>query len=140
MKTLASIFTLLLSITFSNAQDVENGQTITVIIENISSNTGNVLLSLHTADTFMKGPGIQNKESKIVDGKVKLTFENVVPGTYAIMGLHDKNKNRRMDFEANGMPKEAYGISNNTMSFGLPQYETAKFDIRNKNLEIKIIF
>jgi len=139
-KTLTLILALLLSVTFSNAQETENGQTITVTIENISNNNGNVLLSLHTAETFMKGPGIQNKESKIVDGKIKITFENVASGTYAIMGLHDENENRRMDFGANGIPKESYGMSNNNMSFGPPQYETAKFEVNSEDLEMKIIF
>lgn len=140
MKTLTLIFTLLLSVTLSNAQETEGGQTITVTIENITNNNGNVLLSLHTKDTFMKGPGIQNKESKIVDGKIEVTFENVAPGTYAIMGLHDENENKRMDFEDNGMPKESYGMSNNDMSFGPPQYEMAKFDVGIEDLEMKIKF
>tara|TARA_R110002049_G_scaffold71664_4_gene184482 strand:+ start:7776 stop:8168 length:393 start_codon:yes stop_codon:yes gene_type:complete len=111
------IFTLLLSVIFSNAQETENGKTITVTIEKISNHNGKVLLSLHTKDAFMKAPGIQNKESKIVDAKVEVTFEN---------------ENQRMDFEANGMPKESYGTSNNDMGFGPPQYETAKFDVRQK--------
>jgi uncharacterized protein (DUF2141 family) len=140
MKTLTLIFALLLSVTFSNAQDSKSGQTITVTIENISNNNGNVLLALHTEDTFMKGAGIQNKESKIVDGKVKIIFENVVPGTYAIMGLHDENENQRMDYETNGMPKESYGMSNNDMSFGPPQYETAKFNFDNEPIEMSIKF
>lgn len=140
MKTLTLIIALVLSVTLSNAQETEGGQTITVTIENISNNNGKVLLSLHTKDTFMKGAGIQNKESKIVDGKIKVTFKNVAPGTYAIMGVHDENENRRMDFEDNGMPKESYGTSNNDMSFGPPQYETAKFDVGTEDLKMKIKF
>jgi uncharacterized protein (DUF2141 family) len=140
MKTLSLIIALLLSSTFSYAQEEENGKSITVTIENITNNNGNVLLSLHTEDTFMKGPGIQNLESKIVDGKISITFENVKPGTYAIMALHDENENRRMDFEDNGMPKESYGTSNNNMSFGPPQYSQSKFDLKDEDLEMKIIF
>lgn len=138
--TLTLIFALLVSVTFSNAQETEKGQTITVTIDKISNNNGTVLLSLHTKNTFMKGQGIQNKESKIVDGKIEVTFENVAPGTYAIIALHDENENKRMDFEPTGMPKEAYGTSNNDMSLGPPQYETAKFDVSTENLEMKIIF
>lgn len=139
MKTLTFIFTLLLTVTICHAQESKNGQTITVSIENISNNNGRVMLSLHTKDTFMKGPGIINKESEIVDGKIQLTFENVTPGSYAIMALHDENENRRMDFEDNGMPKESYGMSNNPMSYGPPQYETAKFDITTEDISMKII-
>lgn len=140
MKTLSLLIALVLTFNFTNAQENETDKTITVTIENITSNKGQVILSLHTEDTFMKGPGIQNIESKITDGKVSITFKNVKPGTYAIMALHDENENRRMDFEDNGMPKESYGMSNNSMSFGPPQYATAKFNFENKPIEMNIIF
>ncbi|WP_345277322.1 DUF2141 domain-containing protein [Litoribaculum gwangyangense] len=140
MKTLTLIIVLLLSVSFNYAQEEKAGHSITVTIENIQNNNGNVLLSLHTEGTFMKASGIQNLESKIVDGQVSLTFENVTPGTYAIMALHDENENRKMDFQENGMPKEAYGASNNDMSFGPPQFSKAKFEMNDENLELKIIF
>lgn len=140
MKTLSTlIIALFLSINFINAQDT-TGKTITVTINNITNNKGHVLLSLHTESTFMKGAGIQNAKSEIIDGKVTATFQNVTPGTYAIMALHDENDNNAMDFEDNGMPKESYGVSNNHMSFGPPQFATAKFDVSNEDLEMKIRF
>ena len=139
MKTLTLLVVLTLSTTFGFSQSQESN-TITVTIENIKNNDGKVLLSLHNKDTFMKGPGIQNTESKIVDGKISLTFKNVEPGTYAIMALHDENENRRMDFQDNGMPKESYGMSNNPMSFGPPQYAQAKFEINDEDVEMKIVF
>lgn len=140
MKSLSLIITLLFAITFTNAQENKKGQTIAVTIEKISNNNGLVMLSLHTEDTFMKGAGIKNEQSKIVDGKITVTFKDVVPGTYAIMALHDENENKRMDFEDNGMPKESYGMSNNPMSFGPPQFSTAKFELENKDLEMNITF
>ena len=140
MKTLSLLIALVLTINFTNGQENEIEKTITVTIENITNNNGQVLLSLHTEDTFMKGPGIQSIESKITDGKISLTFENVKPGTYAIMAFHDENENKRMDFEDNGMPKESYGMSNNPMGFGPPQYATAKFNFENKPIEMNIKF
>lgn len=140
MKTLSTlIIALVLSINFSNAQDT-TGKTITVTINNITNNNGHVLLSLHTKDTFMKGPGIKNAKSKIEDGKITATFENVAPGTYAIMALHDENDNNAMDFEDSGMPKESYGMSNNPMSYGPPQFATAKFEITTEDLDMNIRF
>lgn len=140
MKTLTLIIALVISVNLSNAQETKNGKTITVTIENITNNNGNVILGLHTKNTFMKGQGIASAQSKIVDGKIAVTFENVDPGTYAIMALHDENENKRMDYQDNGMPKEAYGVSNNPMSYGPPQYATAKFDLKEDDLELKIIF
>ncbi|GAB1857200.1 hypothetical protein MHTCC0001_20360 [Flavobacteriaceae bacterium MHTCC 0001] len=141
MKTLSTlIIALFLSINLSNAQEDAKGKTITVTINNISNNNGHVLLSLHTEDTFMKGRGLQNTKSKIIDGKISVTFENVAPGTYAIIALHDENDNNAMDFDESGMPQESYGVSNNPMSFGPPQFARAKFELTTEDLEMTIRF
>lgn len=143
MKT---IYTLFIAFAFAlnvNAQTetktTSNGQNITVTINNIKNNKGSVLLGLHTEDTFMKGAGVKNLTSKIENGQVTVTFTNVEAGTYAIMVMHDENDNKRMDFE-NGMPIESYGMSNNPMSYGPPQYSDAKFEVTDKDLEFNIIF
>ncbi len=65
MKTLTLLITILLTINFSNAQENEADKTITVTIENISNNKGKVLLSLHTEDTFMKGPAFKTWKAKL---------------------------------------------------------------------------
>ncbi|WOD42496.1 DUF2141 domain-containing protein [Hwangdonia lutea] len=140
MKALSLIITLLLSVTLAQAQENPKGKTITVTIENIKNNKGNVLLALHTENTFMKGKGIKNAQSKIVDGKITVTFKNVESGTYAVMALHDENENDQMDFEDNGMPKESYGISNNPASYGPPQFASAKFELKSEDLDINIMF
>lgn len=138
MKTLLLSLALIFSVTFSNAQD--KGQIITVEVNNVTNNNGKVIFGLHTKDTFMKTESIQSAESLIEDGKVKVTFNNVQPGTYAIMVLHDENDNKRMDFELNGMPKENYGMSNNPVSFGPPQFTDAKFVVAEEDLNLLIRF
>ena len=141
MKTLTTLlFALFLTVNFTNAQSENNGNTITVTIKNITNNNGKVILSLHTKETFMRKQGIKNVKSEIVDGKVTVTFENVAPGTYAIMALHDENENNTMDFDDRGMPKESYGMSNNPMSYGPPQFTEGKFDIASNPLEMEIKF
>ncbi|WP_299334089.1 DUF2141 domain-containing protein [uncultured Psychroserpens sp.] len=137
MKTLFLTIALTLVSTLGFAQD-NKGQTITVTVENFLSNDGKAVISLHTSDTFMKGAGVQNLEGKIIDGKATFTFENVASGDYAIMVLHDKNENNRMDFEENGMPKESYGTSNNVRSFGPPVYSDSKFEVKDEDLKLTI--
>jgi len=143
MGTLSTLFiALVLSVNTTNAQAETEvaGNLITVSIENITNNSGSVVLALHTEETFMRGPGIKNAKSEIVDGKIKVTFENVTPGTYAIMALHDENNNNAMDFDDSGMPTESYGISNNPMSYGPPQFATAKFNVAYEDLAMDIRF
>ncbi len=139
MRTVALTLAFLLVNLMGNAQ-TEEGIDITVTIDNVVNNNGQVMMVLHTEDTFMKGPGIQNLNSTIVDGKVTLTFENITPGTYAIMALHDENENSRMDYQSNGMPLESYGMSGNDMSFGPPNFMDAKFEVGDEDLEFSIRF
>jgi uncharacterized protein (DUF2141 family) len=139
MKKLTLIFAVVLTSLFSFAQE-DKGITITVTIDNVKNDKGKILLSLHTSETFMKGKGIKDVETEIKDGKISVTFENVLPGDYAIMALHDENGNDKMDFRENGMPLESYGASNNVMAFGPPLYDDAKFKAENKDLELSIRF
>ena len=138
MKNLILTFTLVLTSLFSFSQEATT--TITVTIDNVTSDKGTVKLSLHTADTFMKGNGIMNAESEIKDGKITVTFENVEAGNYAIIAFHDANSNNKMDFRENGMPLESYGMSNNSMSFGPPNYGEAEFTVAEEDLELSIRF
>ena len=139
MNKLFLTFALVLISAFSLAQE-DKGVTITVTIDNVKNDKGEVVLSLHTSETFMKGKGIQDVETAIKDGKIAITFKNVLPGEYAVMALHDENNNKRMDFGDNGMPIESYGMSNNVMAFGPPQYDDAKFKVGEEDLELSIRF
>ena len=139
MKKLILTFALALT-TFIGFSQEDKGITIKVTIDNVNNDNGKVLMSLHTSETFMKGKGIKDVETEIKDGKVTITFENVLPGEYAILAMHDENDNKRMDFQDNGMPKESFGMSNNVMLMGPPQYDDAKFKVEDKDLELNIRF
>ena len=139
MKNLILTFAVALTTLFGFSQEVE-GVTITVTIDNVTSDKGKVIMSLHTSEIFMKGKGIMDAETEIKDGKDTITFENVLPGEYAVLAMHDANDNKRMDFQENGMPTESFGMSNNPMAFGPPQYDEAKFKVDGENLELNIRF
>ena len=138
MKKSILSLVVLAFLTFGFSQ--EKGISITVTVDNLTSDEGKASFSLHTADTFMKGPGLMNASSEIKDGKAVVVFSNVQPGEYAIIGMHDANENGKMDFRENGMPLENYGTSNNTMAFGPPQYDEAKFKVKDKDLELNLRF
>lgn len=146
MKTVLTTLSLFLSALFIQAQTdqltatqttTKSGITITVNVP-VSSDKGNVIMGLYTEGNFMKAGPLQGVEGEIVDGYAKATFTDVQPGVYAISLFHDKNGNKRMDFEANGMPKEMYGVSNNPMSYGPPKWSEAKFEVGSEPLEMTI--
>lgn len=132
--------TLLTSIIFFIVAFTVAGQesfTLKVTVNNVTSDKGKVLFSLNNENQFMKAAPLQASSSEIKDGVAVVTFENVPAGEYAVMVFHDKNENNKMDFQPNGMPDEAYGMSNNPMSYGPPTWNDAKFSIA-ANTEILI--
>lgn len=137
MKTLALILSLLISGIIANAQDTE-GVSISVTIENVASNDGQILAALHTSETFMKGPGVQNYMNDAKEGHVTFNFKNVKPGLYAISTMHDSNENQQMDFDNSGMPIEKYGMSTTNIFMGPPTFQDAQFEVANEDLEIII--
>ncbi len=141
MKTIMTTLVLVIISAFAKAQTPSVSQetfTLTVTVPNARSNDGEMMFSLNTEANFMKGAPIQSNSVEIKDGVATVTFKNVAKGTYAVLVLHDENNNRQMDFEANGMPKESYGTSNNPMSYGPPTWADAKFEL-NKNTDLKIV-
>ncbi len=133
LSAIAALFTL-------TAMAQTEGVSIKVVIDNVPSDEGKVLISLHKKETFMRGAGIESLASTIENGKVEFTFTNVPPGTYAIVAMHDKNGNEQMDMDDNGEPLESWGLSGNDMSFGPPEFDLAKFEVSDKDLDFNIRF
>jgi len=144
MKTILLTITLALTSFFLTAQTsaentsetISEGTTITVTVS-LKGTGGKILFGLHNESTFMKEP-LKGASSEIKNGKSIVTFKNIKPGAYGIMVVHDKNDNKRMDFEPTGMPTEAYGMSNNPMSYGPPQFSDAKFEVSTTPVDIEI--
>jgi uncharacterized protein (DUF2141 family) len=138
MKTLYAFALVLTLSTATFAQ--ETGVSVTVTLENVLNDQGDILAALHDSSTFMRGQGIENFKAKAEKGELTFVFENVPAGTYAVSVLHDVNSNFRMDYEANGMPKEPYGMSGNEMTMGPPTFESAAFEVGSEDIELNIRF
>ncbi len=134
MKILATL--LISAVTILNV--VAQNKTITVTVVNATNSEGSIKFALHSEETFLVKKPIQVKEAIVKEGKSTIVFTNVPEGEYAVTCFHDKNSNGRMDFEANGMPMEDYGASNNVMNFGPPKYNDAKFKIIDKDVSLDI--
>lgn len=141
MKSLFLLFTFTIFTMGANAQNstakTTSGTTITVTIPTQSSE-GSVMIGLYTEDIFMKAAPMMHADAPVKDGKATVTFENVPAGDYAILLYQDKNDNKQMDFEANGMPTEPYGASNNIMSFGPPLWNDTKFEVGTEPVSLEI--
>lgn len=112
--------------------------TVTVTISNIPGDEGKAVISLFNEESFMKAPPVKTGSAEIQEGKASFVFEDITPGEYGVISFHDKNDNNQIDMQANGMPTEAYGVSNNPMSFGPPQWSEAKFEVREEPVKLEI--
>ena len=135
-----SIFVFFLGLSLAGFSQTSTGTQITVTITNIPNDEGKVVVGLYDEATFMQAPALQTKTGKIVDGKAVVIFTDVEPGQYGITSYHDKNGNDKIDMDATGIPQEAYGVSNNPMSFGPPQWSDAKFEVADQPLLIELRF
>ena len=137
MKLIVAILTI--TILFITNKITAQNNTVTATVINATSDAGKVGFALYNKTNFRLKP-LKVAESKIVNGKSVVVFENIEAGEYAIICYHDKNDNNKMDFQPNGMPLEDYGASNNIMNFGPPKYEDAKFTVTDKKVSLKIKF
>ncbi|MCP9200039.1 DUF2141 domain-containing protein [Gramella sp. GC03-9] len=136
MKTLIVLLAIAVgSCTLSQAQNTGN---ISAQVTNLTSAEGEVLFALYTADKFMKQEPDFSGKASITDGRAKVVFENVPAGTYAVVVLHDKNGNGRMDFDSSGMPMESFGTSGSNFQYGPPSWAEAKFDYEGGQKEVEI--
>lgn len=138
IKTFLVLTVLILSSQASFSQ-TDATKTVTVTIENINNTRGQMMIGLHNSDTFMKANAVQSIARKIKGNTLTVTFEDVAPGAYSIMVLHDENSNQKMDFSGDGMPIESYGISNNPTLMGPPTFSDGEFEVK-ENVSINIEF
>ncbi|MFT5752194.1 MAG: hypothetical protein ACI828_002118 [Flavobacteriales bacterium] len=136
MKTLITLFVLAVS-TFTFGQETE-GVTVTIVIENLNSTEGTVSAALYDEATFMRAAPLKSAEGKPTEKAITLILTNIKPGDYSIISLHDLNGNGRMDFEANGMPKEPYASSNNVVAMGPPNFSDSKFNVGTEDISLTI--
>ncbi len=117
----------------------KKGVTITVKIQNVDSDEGSVSAILHTKDNFLKDDGVAATKVAAKKGQVTLAFENIPPGTYAILAMHDANDNDKMDLFL-GIPKEQYATSGKKNTFGPPRFNSSKFLVGSEDQTLVLKF
>lgn len=112
-------------------------KTLTVIITNIESNDGNIMIAvLNDAEKgFMTEDFYTYRIVKAQKGSVTVKFDLPV-GTYGVSVFHDENNNKELDANFMHIPKEPYGFSNNVR---MPNFEKGSFYLKdNQSISVKI--
>jgi len=138
-----SLIFLLVLATPALAKDLPGGDLV-VRINGLSSDTGKVILALvNSVEEYKARKGGRDPylsaTLSIKEGRAFYRFKNIPYGEYAIKAFHDENANGELDTNFIGIPREAYGFSNNVRSLGMPDYEKVKFDFSTEQSEITII-
>lgn len=112
-----------------------------VFVSQIPSSNGVIKLAVYDSDrTFLSEEYFLTAESP-VNGKqeVKITLSKLPFGTYAISVYHDENGNGQLDKKIFGIPKEAYGFSNNARKkFSPPEFKDAMFLLSSEKQFLQI--
>ncbi|MBA4417069.1 MAG: hypothetical protein C0392_04040 [Syntrophus sp. (in: bacteria)] len=123
------------------AQSSCNG--IHVKILDIRNNTGTIACALfESPDGF---PDDYHRfaasiiATKIRDKQARCDFQDIAPGTYALVVAHDENMNGKLDANWLGAPTEGYGFSNDAKAWlRAPSFSAASFSFDGKNLDLTI--
>jgi uncharacterized protein (DUF2141 family) len=99
-----------------------------VIAENIETDGGEIWLAL--CDTSLSVEGCPYKKSVTATiGFVEVTFDDIPPGAYAVVGYHDDNGNGEFD-SLLGVPREPYALSGAAGDMLVPTFEDAIVPIK----------
>ncbi|MDJ0836303.1 MAG: DUF2141 domain-containing protein [Acidobacteriota bacterium] len=105
---------------------------IIVHVTGIQSGEGEIGCTLFDdKKTFPMKAGKAAQWQKADQQGVQFRFTGVAPGTYAISIGHDLNGNKKVDTNWLGIPKEAWGVSNNVRpTMRPPRFKEAQFEIK----------
>lgn len=102
---------------------------LTVEIEGTTNANGKLSVGLFNTKESFLSESYSGKKVKASPDLVRVEFEDIEPGEYAIAVIHDENLNGSLDKNFMGIPKEGYGFSNGTPAFGPPGYSEAAFTV-----------
>lgn len=110
-------------------QNIEG--TVKVRVTNVNKKKGEVMVALFSSSTgfpYETSNAIQRQKGTAVNGTTEVTFTDIKRGTYAIALFHDTNGDGKLNTNFMGIPKEGYGVSNNTYNtFSAPGYKESSF-------------
>ncbi len=112
-----------------------------LIVEGITEKTGEVRIAMFNSESTYSEK--ENPLHTVVlpadTSKISWEDKELPFGVYAIAVYHDKNINEMLDTNVLGIPKEAYGFSNNARGrFGPASWNDAKFVVDSVEYATKI--
>lgn len=116
---------------------------LTVLAEGVRNSRGVIgMLIFKSARGWPEdfGAAVRSQAVPAHPGTVVLHLDDLPPGAYAAVVLHDENKNKKLDRNFLGMPREGWGMSNNPKArLSAPSFDRARFVLqRHTSLRISL--
>ena len=112
-------------------------------IANIKAKKGDIAIGIfNKADGFLiEGKEFKSKILKVEGDIVHCEFKDLPDGNYAVAVFHDENMDNKLNTNFLGVPKEAYGFSNNFKPvISKPKFSDTQFGLHSdKKITIKLI-
>lgn len=121
----------------------ENPQLI-IKVENIEVLKGDIRIGIFNSnEKFLKqGRSFSEYKVAVTDTTETIIIDDLPKGEYAFILYHDKNGDGKMNRNFLGIPKEAFGFSNNVRpKLSKPTFEECKFSLKEDlKLTVKLGF
>jgi uncharacterized protein (DUF2141 family) len=76
---------------------------------------------------------------RVRNERARCDFEDIPPGVYALVVIHDENSNGKLDTNWLGIPTEGYGFSNDARGrLGPPKFPAASFSYDGRSVDLTI--
>ncbi len=139
MSRLSRTFLLPLSLSVAALAPVHAAE-LTLELQGIRTPVGHLQVALVDSDEAWnnRAPPLQAQRIAAGADELRIVFQDVAPGRYAVMVMHDENDNGKLDTNLVGMPIEGYGFSNNPRVMRKPTWEESGFEVGADDLAITV--
>ncbi len=113
--------------------------TLTMIFANLTQRTGKMYIGIANDQASFSGRNYRKTRIEVpATGELKVQFEALPPGHYAVRVFQDLNENQLLD-RRSSLPVEPFGFSTVTMLNGLPSFDQCAFDLtQNQQITIQL--
>lgn len=112
---------------------------LTLVLSGLKKQSGTIRIAIFDdPEMWLKKPAIA-AVLPVSDGKTVYRHQDIPFGSYGVAVFHDANGNGQMDKTFLGLPKEAYGFSNNVRAaFGPPSWRKAVVAVEKPAVSLNI--
>ncbi len=121
---------------------IDKSSEVVVVVSNLDTGKGVIACALFSSEEGFPmdaSPELQIRKDAQT-GINECRFQNLAPGTYAVAVSHDENENGKTDTNFLGIPKEAWGVSNNARPrMRAPRFKEASFELaEQQTLQLEV--